>query len=120
MNKHGQTLLLFVILIPIILILLGVIVDTGYVMGKKVHFMEVTKQVIKDNIYADENKIKDNLQKNEIPIDYLKIIKTDGKLEIQNKLEVKSIFGSLVGIKKYTIRIHISGSLEKGKVVLES
>ena len=56
MNKHGQTLILFVILIPIILLLLAFVVDLGLVITNKIKTEEVTKQVIKDAYLLDDNK----------------------------------------------------------------
>jgi len=120
MNKHGQTLILFVILIPVILILLAVIVDTGYVYSKKVHVKEVTKQVIKECIDKDDEEIKDLFLKNKIDIHHLKIIRKEEKVEIQNSLTVESIFGSIIGIKKYDIKIDIIGYQQNGKVLFES
>ena len=40
MNKHGQTLILFVILIPIILLLLAFVVDIGLVITNKIKTKE--------------------------------------------------------------------------------
>lgn len=119
MNRHGQTLVLFVILIPVILILLAVLVDTGYVIGKKVWLNEVTKQVIEDAINKDEEVVKALFEKNGVAIDTIEIIKSDGVLEIKNDVEVKSIFGSIVGIKKYNIKINVKGVLKDGRVVFE-
>jgi len=71
MNKHGQTLVLFVLLIPLIIILMAIIVDTGIVTNKKNHIEEVTKMVIKDLLKdkINESEAKELFIKNDILID---------------------------------------------------
>ncbi len=63
MNKHGQTLILFVILIPIILILMALVVDTGLVLAKKIQVKEITKEVIEECLNSNDEKIKEQFKK---------------------------------------------------------
>ncbi len=116
MNKHGQTLILFVILIPIILLLLAFVVDIGLVITNKIKTEEVTKQVIKDAYLLDDNKIIELLQKNKINTSNINIYHEDNKLKIVVKQEIKSIFGGIVGIKKYKINVSVTGIIENDKV----
>ncbi len=118
MNKHGQTLILFVILIPIILMLLAIIVDAGVVISKKAHIKEVTKTVMKNNYSKSDEVIKQVIEKNEIETKNLEIVRNNG-LEIKNEVKVKSIFGSIIGLKEYTIRINIKGTILNDKMVFE-
>ena len=46
MNKHGQTLILFVILIPILLGLAAFVIDVGFMVSKRVELKEVSKTII--------------------------------------------------------------------------
>lgn len=118
MNKHGQTLILFVILIPIILMLLAIIVDVGLVMGNKIKLEEVTKNAVQD-AFDDEYKILEILKKNKVDTNNMKITRENEKLKIEIKQEVKSIFGGIVGIKKYDIKVNIVCFKENDKVVFE-
>ena len=111
MNKHGQTLILFVILIPIILLLLAFVVDLGLVITNKIKTEEVTKQIIKDAYLLDDNKRLELFQKNNI-----NIYRENNKLKIVVKQEIKSIFGGIVGIKKYKINVSVTGIMENDKV----
>lgn len=118
MNKHGQTLILFVILIPIIIMLLAIIVDIGLVMGNKIKLEEVTKNAVQD-AFNDDNKILEILKKNEVDTSNIKITRENDKLKVEIKQEVKSIFGGIVGIKKYDIKVNIVSFVENDKVIFE-
>lgn len=118
MNKHGQTLILFVILIPIILMLLAIVVDVGLVMSEKIKLEEVTKNAIQD-AFNDDEKILEVLNKNKIGTDEIKISRENEKLKIEIKKEIKSIFGSIIGIKKYDIKVSLVSLIENDKVIFE-
>ena len=121
MNKHGQTLILFIILIPLVLMLCAVVVDIGVVVSKKANIKEVTKTVIKDVIDKENKVLKAEklFVKNEIDIDEVEIINVDNGLNIKINTKVDSIFGSIIGIKKYDIKLNISGYKKNRKIVFE-
>lgn len=109
MNKRGQTLILFVILIPILLALAALIVDVGLIVSKNVNLKEVSKTII---LTVKENPSEDEIEKlfikNDIPVENLEIFILDDTIRIKNQYEVKSIFGSIIGIKKYDIKVDIT------------
>lgn len=109
MNKRGQTLILFIILIPIILMLLGLIVDIGLVISKKTQINDFYKTIIRDYSDASDEEILNMMRKNDIETKNVEIIRNNG-LEIKNIVRVKSIFGSIIGLKEYTIKIDIKES----------
>ena len=123
-NKHGQTLILFVILIPIMVLLCAFVIDTGLVIAEKHHLKEVTKTIIKEeflNISDDNinNKINELFLKNEIDVSKLKINIAENKLEIKNEIAVASIFGNIIGIKSYKIKFDLMGYMNNDKLILE-
>ena len=66
-NKNGQVLVAFVILLPIILILMGSIIEYALVRYNKVHLTSIVKTVIKETIKEkDEDKINELLKENGI------------------------------------------------------
>ena len=78
MNKHGQTLIIFIILIPMFLGILALVIDIGLVVSKKIELKETTKTIVKENIKNLNNKnfnkqISDLLEKNNIETKNLKI-----------------------------------------------
>lgn len=121
LNKHGQTLVLFIILIPILLLLAAFVIDMGVVLANKMQLKEVTKLAIKENVdnLDDINKIKKIFEINEIDISNLEINVIDNKINIKNKIEVKSIFGSVIGILNYKIKIDITGYKSNDKIIIE-
>ena len=124
MNKQGQTLILFVILIPIILIFAALVIDIGMEVLESNKLKETSKTIISQTIKEIdnpniENKIKDLYIKNNINVDNLNIEIYDNKIHITNNLKIKSIFGGLIGIKEYDIKLNITGYTENNKIIYE-
>ena len=121
LNNHGQTLIIFVILLPILLALMAFVVDISYMYNEKFHLENTTKMIIKNN-YKNrldngiENKIKDLYKKNDIKINNLKIESTTNYLKIKNNYNIDSIFGKIVGLKKYKIKTNLKGYEEDNKI----
>lgn len=117
-NRQGQTLIVFVILIPILIGFAALVIDTGLVIYSKVHLREVTKTVIKDTIHEpNEEHIKKLLKDNNVDIDNLKIEIDSNKIVINNEFRVDSIFGAIIGFKEYKIKVAIEGRIENSKVI---
>lgn len=124
MNKHGQTLIIFIILIPIFLSILALVIDVGLVISKKSELKEITKTVIKETIKDLKN---DNLNeqiinlfaKNNIEVDNLRIETNEESITIKNEIEIDSIFGNILGFKKYKIKSDIKGTIKENKIIYE-
>lgn len=123
LNKKGQTLILFVIMIPIILGIAALVIDVGVIFANKSHLKEVTKTAIRENISNIDNdtdtKIKNILIKNEVNVDNLEIKISDNKINVKNEISIDSIFGSIIGIKNYKIIEDITGYKENEKIIIE-
>lgn len=123
LNKKGQTLILFVIMIPIILGIAALVVDVGVIFANKSHLKEVTKTAIRESISNIDNdtdtKIKNILIKNEVNVDNLEIKISDNKINVKNEISIDSIFGSIIGIKNYKIIEDITGYKENEKIIIE-
>ena len=120
-NKKGQTLILFIILIPLILGVMAVVVDVGLLISKNSNLKETTKIVIKDSLNnnLNEEEIRELFIKNKIVVDNLEIKLDNDKIEIKNKVKIDSIFGAIIGLKKYTIKIDIMGYKDNNKIVID-
>ncbi|MCM1053675.1 MAG: pilus assembly protein TadG-related protein [Ruminococcus sp.] len=120
LNKHGQTLILFIILIPLMLIVMAFVVDIGLVMSEKVHLKETTKIAIINNYDSKNiNDIKELIKKNNIDINNLKIETNNNNLTIENEIKVESIFGKIIGLNNYRIKIKAKGYKTGNKVIVE-
>lgn len=120
MNKKGQTLILFVIMIPIVLGLCALVVDVGVLVSKNVQLEEISKTIIED-VWdsANAEEIKDIFVENDIPVDQLDVSIDTSSIHIKNSYEVDSIFGSIIGIDNYEVSVDITGTFQDGKIVFE-
>ena len=122
LNNKGQTLVIFIILIPLLITLMAFVVDISYMYRENNKLENTTKTIIK-NLYDErldgniESKVKDLYKKNKIDEKNVKVTASDDYLTIDNNYEVKSIFGKLIGLKKYKVKVVIKGHKKNGKIV---
>ena len=101
MNNKGQTLVIFIILIPKFLLILTLIVDLGFLSIEKRKVSNNTYDAVKyylentrdDNIY---NKTVKLLEANLDDID-INIIDNNDYVEIEVNKEYKSVYSSILG-----------------------
>lgn len=109
MNNKGQTLILFVILIPVALIIFAFVCDTGLVMLEKTKLNSATKTILK-NTYKEKDQdnyqeiVKNLYEKNNIIFKDLKIKQENSNIFLEISLEKESVFGKIIGIKSYPIK----------------
>lgn len=102
MNKKGQTLVLFVIILPIVILIMAFLVDLGVVLNRKVKLEEISRLALKENTLEEIRKVLENNQ-----IKTSEIIRNNEVIEIKINEDVKSVFGKIIGIKKYHIKVNI-------------
>ena len=120
MNKHGQSLVLFVIFIPLLLGLCALVVDMGLVISKRVQLEEVSKTIIETIMEEpSEEAIQALFIENDIPVEHLEVQIDDGRIHLSNSYEIDSIFGVIIGLTHYEIQVDLTGSLMENKVVFE-
>ena len=111
MNKHGQVLVTFVIMIPLILILISVLIELSVISYNKHHLYSLSKTIIASCI--------DNPNKNDIINLYNKNgIKDEIGVSLEDGIEVSfnhKIDGFLK--KKYDIKIDIVGKKVGDKII---
>ncbi len=107
MNNRGQTLIFFVLVIPILLLILAFIVDTGLVLKEYTRFTSTTRTIVRTVDMKTENyqeKVKNLYDKNNIPTKNLEIETIEKQIQISNEYEIESIFGNIIGLKSYKIK----------------
>lgn len=124
MNRNGQTLILFVLLIPLLLIFAALIIDIGLLAGEKSKANNTVNIMLKEYYEKKEEgnieeKIKEGFEKNGLPTANLIIKKGNNYLEMQIDYEIESIFGKIIGIKNYPISIRKKIVEENDKKVIE-
>ena len=122
MNKKGQTFVVFILLIPLLLLIAAFAIDKGYIVYKNIEIKNITKDIIRKgllkNSLSDDDIIK-TYQKNDIPTAKLKIKREDSSITIKNSYQIDSIFGKIVQIKNYDVSCSITGKLLDNKVVFK-
>lgn len=108
MNKHGQTLIIFVILIPLIITFMALIVDTSVMRNERQRVEDILKESI--NIYYKDGliKAKKYLELNNIK-DY-EIKEEDSSIYVKYSSSIDSIFGNIINIKNYKIKVNLKGT----------
>lgn len=109
LNNKGQTLIMFILLIPLILVIMALVIDTSFVYKEKIKFQSVTKTIMKTT-YENKDAIDFNdkiinlYKKNGIDINNMVIKVNSDNVVIKNQAKVKSIFGNIIGIKNYEVK----------------
>ena len=107
-NNNGQTLIIFVILIPFLIMIMAFVVDISYMYSESSKLQNATKTIINDNydkrLNDDIKKdIKELYKKNDIKTTNLKVDGNENYLKIKNNYKIESIFGKIIGIKSLLI-----------------
>ncbi len=123
MNKKGQTLIAFVILLPVLLLLLAFVVDTGLLLQENTKLTNTTKTILK-TMYDKkgevhfEKDIKNLYQKNNIPTENIKLTVHAQEVIVENQYSIESIFGKIIGIKNYPLKIKMRAFKNTDKIII--
>ncbi len=115
MNNKGQTLVLFVILIPFILILLGFVIDISSLSLEKVKVDNTIRDVLKDCLENNKNEeeIVNLININNI---YIK------KINMENSILYMEVSKEYVGNifkRKYNLNFKYKVYMENDKVIIK-
>ena len=119
MNKRGQTLIIFVMLIPIILTMAALVIDVGLLYYKKNEYTGIVEESIKE-YFKDENltSAKKTLTLNGVSLDDTEINISDNKITVTLDTKVDSIFGKVIRINEYEIKVSRVGTKDKERVII--
>lgn len=103
MNKKGQVLILFLLLLPVILVLFTYAIDKCYLLYEK-NRLNNTGNIACNyiNQEKDINKAKQLIIENDNEITDIKLVAKTNELILEK--DIKSLFGSLIGIDIYHIK----------------
>lgn len=119
MNKRGQTLIIFVMLIPIILTMAALVIDVGLLYYKKNEYTGIVEESIKE-YFKDEDILsaKKTLTLNGVSLDDTEINVSDNKITVTLDTKVDSIFGKVIRINDYEIKVSRVGTKDKERVII--
>lgn len=104
MNNKGQSLVIFIIIIPVIFIVFSFLYDYAYIINSQNKYENVTRTIL--NSTLEEDKIVYLYRQNGYKVDDFKYKKENDKVYIQNSYKIKSVFGNIVNLKNYTVSIN--------------
>ena len=104
MNNKGQSLVIFIIIIPVIFIVFSFLYDYAYIINSQNKYENVTRTIL--NSTLEEDKIVDLYKLIYYNIFIVDNKKENDKVYIQNSYKIKSVFGNIVNLKNYTVSIN--------------
>lgn len=120
MNKKGQTLILFVILIPILVTITAVVVDVGTLEFTYQKLKGIVDESIKEYYMKDgKNSMENTLKYNDLSKELYEISESDNEVNVYLTYEMDSIFGRLINIPSYEIIVNRKGKVEMDQIIIE-
>ena len=124
LNNKGQSLILFVLMLPVLLFVMILVIDMGNLMVEKqklnnINYImidyglsNITKEDLEEYIY-NYLKLKDE------KIDKIKVSKTDNDITINLGKKESSMLGHILNLKEVEIISSYKGSIIDDKKVIE-
>ena len=123
MNNKGQTLALFIVILPILAMLVVFIYDIGRMTLLRSELDDINYMAISyglDNISSiDNNKLEEIIKKNKNDIDKISININDGKIEILLEDNIKNNFKILSNTNMFKVKSSYYGYLNEDKKIIE-
>ena len=123
LNNKGQSLVMFVIIIPIFCLILTLVYDVGSAIYEKNRLSNTSYMVIDyglDNIdTVNESGLIDIVMKNTNNLSYISVIIKDNIIEIKLSKEIKGVIGKLFGFNLVEASSHYEGKIINGEKKIE-
>jgi len=123
-NNKGQTLALFVIILPILLLLLVLVIDVGKMIELKLELNNISKIVLDygiDNI--EKENIKDELinlvKLNKDDIDEIDISIVNDRIYLELEDNVQGLFSGIINATLFEIETSYVGYIDNGEKRIE-
>lgn len=124
LNNKGQSLVLFIVLLPILLLVIVLVVDVGTIITSKQDLNNINYMMVD---YGLSNLGKENLEEeirkyivlNDIEIDNMDIRVVDNEVYINMKKTEKSLIAHIFNIKDFEIVSEYKGTIINDKKSIE-
>lgn len=115
MNNKGQSLVLFIALIPVFILIFAFVFDSSLIVSYKTKLKSINNMAIKYVVkYKDDFDMKEYLNKNDSDIKIIKFTNDDGVINLHIQKIIDSYFGKLAGFDTYEINANFIGYMENG------
>ncbi|MGI6330084.1 MAG: hypothetical protein ACOXZR_04545 [Bacilli bacterium] len=124
MNSRGQTLVLFVILLPLLLSLTVLVIDVGNNYLRLNQLNSINKMVVKYGLKnLEDSHLREKmivlLNKNYPHLDNYFLIINEEEIILEINSKEKGVFGKIIGFDLYEINSHYRGYFQDGEIILE-
>ena len=123
LNNRGQSLVMFILIIPIFLLIMTLVYDVGNAIYEKNKLSNVSYMTIQyglDNIESiDENELISLIMKNVDNPKLISVLIENGEIEIKLTKDVKGIIGKMFNFDLITVVSEYHGEIINGKKVIE-
>ena len=119
MNNKGQTLIIFVILIPILILVAALVVDTGLMTFEKERYRGIIENGIEE--YFDTGNVEETekiFSLNDIAKEEYTIIIQENQIEVSLNTSIEAIFGKIINLQEYEIKMNYIGTKEGERVII--
>ena len=123
LNNKGQSLVMFILIIPIILLILVLIYDVAnawYEKNRLSNTSYLAEEYALDNIDSiDENNVIDYILKNSENLNNISVVIKDGVVDIELDKNIKGVFGKSFNFNLIEVKSKYKGSIINGKKNIE-
>lgn len=123
LNNKGQSLVMFIIIIPIFCLILTLVYDVGSAIYEKNRLSNTSYMVIDyglDNIDSvNESKLIDIVMKNTKNLSYVSVVVEKNEIEVKLNKDIKGVIGKLFGFNLIEASSHYEGKIINGEKKIE-
>lgn len=118
MNNKGQSLVSFILILPIILFFIAFFIDSGICLMEKEKLdgiIESNLRIILDKKITDQEKIVNVIKENDKDL----VVKTtilDNQIIIKAESKKKRLFGNIIKIDNLDLKVNYCGNYDTGKI----
>lgn len=117
MNNKGQSLIIFIVIIPVIITCLGILYDISNIIYNQNKYNNISKQIISTTL--DKDNIINLYNKNGYKDNNLTIENKEEYTIINNYYYLNSTFGNIINIKYYKIKINYLVKVINDDIIIE-
>lgn len=122
-NNKGQSLVMFVLIIPIFLLILTLVYDVGNAIYEKDRLSNTNYLTIEYGLnYIDtvtENDLKNLIEQNTSNLKYIYVTIEENQIEIKMEKDAKSIIGKMFNFNLVKIISHYKGKIINNQKEIE-
>lgn len=122
LNNKGQTLVMFIILLPILFFVLTLVYDVGNAIYEKDRLSNTNYMVVEYaicNSLVSEDELVELINKNDDDISDITIMMIDNSVTIALTKDIKGIFGKMFGFNLTSVKSEYKGNIIQGEKKIE-